>query len=171
MRPIRRILVATDFSSEAATALQTAASLLGSGREDAEIILLHSYLVPYDLLPADGFVSAAAGLKQWQTAQIDVERRLALCAQTLPESAPTVVTRGVEGYPPDIIVEQAALHDVDLIAMGTHGRTGLSHAFLGSIAEKVIHRAPCPVLTVRCDPTLERKGGPHARRQAEEIPQ
>lgn len=171
MRPVRRILVATDFSSEAAAAMQAAARLLGSDTEDAEIILLHAYLVPYDLLPADGFVSAATGLKQWQTAQTDVERRLALGTRALPESAPSVVTRGVEGYPPDIIVEQAKLHDVDLIAMGTHGRTGLSHAFLGSIAEKVIHRAPCPVLTVRCDPNLERNGGPHARREAEEISQ
>ena len=159
-RPIRRILVATDFSLEAETALQFAARLLGS--EAAEIVLLHSYLVPYDLLPADGFVSAATGLEQWKTAQIDVEHRLAASALAFSDAAATISTRGIEGYPPDIIVEQARDLDVDLIAMGTHGRTGLSHAILGSIAEKVIQRAPCPVLTVRCDDTNEPGGGPHA---------
>ena len=159
-RPIQRILVATDFSPEAEIALQSAAGLLQS--DDAEIILLHSYLVPYDLLPADGFVSAATGLEQWKTAQIDVEHRLASCTLALSESSPAISTRGIEGYPPDIIVEQAKTLDVDLIAMGTHGRTGLSHAILGSIAEKVIQRAPCPVLTVRCNSTLEEHGGSHA---------
>jgi len=163
--------VATDFSPAAVTALQTAVDLLGTATDDAEILLLHAYLVPYDLLPADGFVSAATGLEQWQTVQKDVERRLDSCIRVLQERGIKIVTRGVEGYPPDIIVEQAKLHDIDLIAMGTRGRTGLSHAFLGSIAEKVIHRAPCPVLTVRCNSTLEKNGGPHAGREAQEIPQ
>lgn len=159
-RPIRRILVATDFSPEAEAALRFTSTLLNS--DDAEIVLLHAYLVPYDLLPADGFVSAATGLEQWKTAQVDVERRLASSARALSAAAPTFSTIGIEGYPPDVIVEQAEKLDVDLIAMGTHGRTGLSHAILGSIAEKVIQRAPCPVLTVRCNHTLESRGGPHA---------
>ena len=47
------------------------------------------------------------------------------------------------------ILRYAAANDIDLIVMGTHGRGGVSHVFLGSIAEKVVRRAPCPVLTVR----------------------
>ncbi len=47
------------------------------------------------------------------------------------------------------IVEYARLEHVDLIVMGTHGRTGISHLFLGSVAERVVRTAPCPVLTVR----------------------
>ena len=54
-----------------------------------------------------------------------------------------------EGYPFPRIIEIARKHEVDLIVMGTHGRTGLAHALLGSVAEKVVRKAPCPVLTVK----------------------
>jgi nucleotide-binding universal stress UspA family protein len=53
------------------------------------------------------------------------------------------------GQPADAIVRIAQERDVDLIVMGTHGRTGLQHVLLGSVAEKVVRLAPCPVLTVR----------------------
>lgn len=57
--------------------------------------------------------------------------------------------RIVTGTPVEQIVRLAKELSVDLIIMGTHGRTGISHVFLGSVAEKVVRRAPCPVLTVR----------------------
>jgi nucleotide-binding universal stress UspA family protein len=53
------------------------------------------------------------------------------------------------GLPADIIVRVAHKRGADLIVMGTHGRTGLPHMLLGSVAEKVVRLAPCPVLTVR----------------------
>ena len=53
------------------------------------------------------------------------------------------------GHPADTIVRVARERGVDLIVMGTHGRTGLQHVLLGSVAEKVVRLAPCPVLTVR----------------------
>ena len=49
----------------------------------------------------------------------------------------------------DMIIGAAEEHDADLIVMGTHGRTGLAHVFLGSVAERTLRRAPCPVLTVQ----------------------
>jgi universal stress protein A len=55
----------------------------------------------------------------------------------------------VHGIPFDEIVQAAKTKSIDLIIMGTHGRTGLSHLFLGSVAEKVIRLAPCPVLVTR----------------------
>jgi nucleotide-binding universal stress UspA family protein len=55
----------------------------------------------------------------------------------------------VRGQPADAIVRFAQERDIDLIVMGTHGRSGLQHVFLGSVAEKVVRQAPCPVLTVR----------------------
>lgn len=58
-------------------------------------------------------------------------------------------TRVEYGDPTDAIVRAAAEHDIDLIVMVTHGRTGLSHVLLGSVAEKVIRHAPCPVLAIR----------------------
>jgi nucleotide-binding universal stress UspA family protein len=60
-----------------------------------------------------------------------------------------VETTVITGRPPQSIVDYAATEGFDLIVMGTHGRTGLSHAFLGSVAERVVRKAPCPVLTVR----------------------
>jgi universal stress protein A len=53
------------------------------------------------------------------------------------------------GHPADTIVRIAQERNIDLIIMGTNGRTGLQHAFLGSVAEKVVRLAPCPVMTVR----------------------
>ena len=55
----------------------------------------------------------------------------------------------VRGQPAGAIVRFAQERDIDLIVMGTHGRSGLQHVFLGSVAEKVVRQAPCPVLTVR----------------------
>jgi len=160
-RPIRRILVATDFSREAEAALHVSLNLLRGDPSATRIILMHAYLVPYDLVLADGFVSAAAGLEQWQTAQADVEQRLEQYAEPLREAGVEVETLGLEGYPPEMIIDKARENDVDLIAMGTHGRTGLTHVLLGSTAERVIHRAPCPVLTVRRPRKVER-GEDHA---------
>ena len=59
-----------------------------------------------------------------------------------------VETRTATGSPSEEIVRLAKERLVDLIIMGTHGRTGISHFFLGSVAEKVVRWAPCPVLTV-----------------------
>jgi nucleotide-binding universal stress UspA family protein len=61
----------------------------------------------------------------------------------------------IKGQPARAIVEEATAGGFDLIVMGTHGRAGLSHAFLGSIAERVVQKAPCAVLTVReTDPAV-----------------
>ena len=51
----------------------------------------------------------------------------------------------VQGTPTQAIVDTAEVHGVDLIIMGTHGRTGLTHVLLGSVAERVVREAPCPV--------------------------
>jgi nucleotide-binding universal stress UspA family protein len=55
----------------------------------------------------------------------------------------------VEGIPFQVIIETAESQDIDLIVIGTHGRTGLTHALMGSVAEKVVRLAPCPVLVTR----------------------
>ena len=128
---------------------------------DTQVILMHAYLVPYDLLGADGFVSATAGLEQWHSAQAEVEQRLESSAQPLREAGVSVEILGLEGYPPEVVIDKAHENAVDLIAMGTHGRTGLTHVLLGSTAERVIHRAPCPVLTVRRH-RQDKGGGSHA---------
>jgi nucleotide-binding universal stress UspA family protein len=59
----------------------------------------------------------------------------------------------IHGVPFHEIIETAKMQQVDLIVMGTHGRAGLQYMLLGSVAEKVVHLAPCPVLVVR-QPTV-----------------
>jgi nucleotide-binding universal stress UspA family protein len=76
----------------------------------------------------------------------------AALARVLPEaqSAQIEVIRSVViGSPLRKIVEAAAAKHVDLIVMATHGQTGLSHLLIGSVAERVVRTAPCPVLTIR----------------------
>ena len=81
---------------------------------------------------------------QWQK---DAQVRL---ANAIPaeDRANAVVTSTIASPVPEIL-RYAGANDIDLIVMGTHGRGGVSHMLLGSIAEKVVRRAPCPVLTVR----------------------
>ena len=83
----------------------------------------------------------------------DLERQAtAELARVLPDAqgAKIEVTRAVMiGSPPRKIVETAEAEHVDLIVMATHGRTGLSHLLIGSVAERVVRTAPCPVLTIR----------------------
>ena len=61
----------------------------------------------------------------------------------------TVIQAVVEGSPKVEIIRYARKQDIDLIVLSTHGRTGLSHVIMGSVAESVVRTAPCPVLTVR----------------------
>jgi len=65
-----------------------------------------------------------------------------------------VETIVVKGVPFNEIINAATEINVDLIVIGTHGRTGLSHVMLGSVAEKVVRKATCPVLTVRMPPPV-----------------
>ena len=62
------------------------------------------------------------------------------------------------GSPVDTIVSSAVDHRIGMIVIATHGRTGLSHVFLGSVAEHIVRDAPCPVLTIRARPDT---GPPH----------
>jgi nucleotide-binding universal stress UspA family protein len=70
-------------------------------------------------------------------------------AEVAADLGVAVESRVMTGFPVEQIVRLAKELPVDLIIMGTHGRTGISRVFLGSVAEMVVRRAPCPVLTVR----------------------
>jgi nucleotide-binding universal stress UspA family protein len=146
MIDLHRILVPTDFSKWSQNALTYAVAF--AEKFGAEIHLLHvvqdlALFIPEAVMmappmapPVEQFVTAArAALER-------VVRELALPALPIhPEVA--------EGVPFDEIIRCAREKDVDLIVMGTHGHTGLAHMLLGSVAEKVVRKAPCPVLTVR----------------------
>jgi nucleotide-binding universal stress UspA family protein len=148
---IRRLLVPIDFSTHSAEALRTAADL--SRRFDAPLTLVHVYDPMVHALP-DGFTFAAPQLAQLFEA---MEGELAGARRQALEAGATVVETAVlHGLVANEIVEFAKRGDIDLIVMGTSGRTGMAHLVLGSVAERVVRMASCAVLTTKARPTLER---------------
>jgi universal stress protein A len=141
---IRHILAPTDFSDYSKKALRNAFELAQTF--GAKLSLLH-VLEPAPYLGE--FTPPTMG----EELLGDLERQAsAELARVLPEARQTTiaVTRAVVmGSPSLKIVETAEAEHVDLIVMATHGRTGLSHLLIGSVAERVVRTAPCPVLTIR----------------------
>ncbi len=141
----RRILWPTDFSELAKDALPHAMAVAADS--GAEIVLLHVFTPPppYSMPEIAGDLWAELMQKQRAAAEEELHR---LAEQV---KGPKLRTRTVlaEGVPFDQILQAAERLQCDLIVMATHGHTGLAHAIIGSVAENVVRRAPCPVLTVR----------------------
>lgn len=140
MLPLRTILHPTDFSENSQAALQIACALARDYR--VRLILLHVAVPPTPLIP-----EGALGL--------DIDLFEKDCRAKIDEIEPTepgiypermVV---VENNPVEAILRTARTEPCDLIVMGTHGRSGFGHLLMGSVAENVMRKAPCPVLTVR----------------------
>jgi len=142
----KRICCPIDFSDASRAAMEVAADL--ARRTGAELVLLHAYPIPGYTFP-DG--SVVASPKMMQDLADQAERHLeewrAQAVQLV--GAPRVGTQKAVGEPAAEIVSFAKTGGVDLLVVGTHGRTGLEHALMGSVAERVVRRAHCPVLTVR----------------------
>ena len=146
MTRITRILVPTDFSATADAALDYAYVL--AERFNASIELLHVLDDPFvaDGMAAEAYISEAPTLR---TAMLqEAQERLRHRASTRG-GLPAIKTEVLFGHGARTIVEYAAERGVDLVVMGTHGRTGLAPLLLGSVAEQLVRTAPCPVLTVR----------------------
>jgi nucleotide-binding universal stress UspA family protein len=141
----RRILVATDFSESADAALDAAIELARPNR--AALDLVHVYPLPGVSVPfADAlWVASPEMLASLQTRLGEAldQRAARVRAQGLECSA-----AAVQGAAAQEIVQRAAQGPADVIVIGTHGRSGLSHALLGSVAERVVQHAACPVLVV-----------------------
>ena len=146
----RKILVATDFSPPADKAVLRAADL--SRRYDAPLTLVYVYQpVTYGGLPEGHVVYTPLQMGDLMAA---FEQRL-LAAKQVAEAAgaKSVQTKLLMGPTASEITDYAASQQFDLIVIGTHGRTGFRRFLLGSVAEKVVRTAPCPVLAVRLDET------------------
>jgi Universal stress protein family len=89
-----------------------------------------------------------------------------LCRFTLDDSRVRIQHLMVEGHPASAILGEAKQNQCDLIVIGTHGRTGLNRLLMGSVAEEVIRRAVCPVLTVHNDAVESPEAGARARTPA-----
>jgi nucleotide-binding universal stress UspA family protein len=134
MFPVRTILVPTDFSGPSAVALAVGTSLALD--HDARLILLH---VAGESGLSDGFEAA--------TYPDEVRNKLGQLAARCPGLR--VEQRLAHGKAVSEILRIATEEGCDLVVMGTHGRSGLRRVLLGSVADGVAGKAPCPVLTVR----------------------
>ena len=137
---IETILYPTDFSERSAYAFQVAQALARDA--GAKLIVLHvlAPMVIYEGMGATNIpyqdsekAAMLARLRQFQVANplVEVEHRVEL------------------GDPASVILDLAKEKDCKLIVMGTHGRTGLARLLLGSVAEQVVRKAPCPVMTIK----------------------
>lgn len=136
MPALARLLVATDFSEHAARALGWGEEV--ARRFGAEIVVIHVE-EPLAVVPsADLAVERRRG----------AEKELARLVAHLHGQGFAARSRLSAGMPFEEIVQAARSEQADLIVLGTHGRTGLAHLLMGSVAERVARSASCPVLTV-----------------------
>ena len=139
MLPIRTILHPTDFSDESRPAFELACALA----RDYSAALVVSHVVP----PTRAF--AADGVAIPLPAEEPYEARARLARMHPTEGRVEVEHRLLEGDPTTMILKLAEDAKADVIVMGTHGSSGLMRLLVGSVAEGVMRKAPCPVLTVR----------------------
>jgi len=149
MDTIRRILVTTDFSDTSKRAFAPAVTL--AGKFGAKIFLTY---IEEDRLPPLVVEYMAVGVDEILGQQIDhATERLGELVAELAREGIEVEPLVAMGTPHVEIVRFAEERNADLIVMATHGRGFISHMILGSTAERVLRRAPCPVLIVR-DPAV-----------------
>ncbi len=138
---IERILVPTDFSAFSLKALDYAVEFARSHR--AELLLLHVVEpIRYTRMIPDVSALLEHHRAQAQLQLAELEKRI----KTRYRKCRSEIHFGV---PYEVIAEVAETAKADLIIIATHGHTGLYHLFLGSVAERVVRLAKCPVLTVR----------------------
>jgi len=142
-----RILAPTDFSHHAEGAVRAACEL--AERFEAELHLLH--VLSEVVVPAgpDPMLVSSMPPEYYQDMERQSQESLnRIIGEDWPK--PTrLVTEASWGDPVDEILRYASDHGIDLIVCATHGRTGLAHVLLGSVAERIVREAPCPVLSIR----------------------
>lgn len=143
MITIKRILVPTDFSDQGKTALMYAVAF--ADQFGAAVDLLH-VLEP---VPPGALLSYVSLNDLKQGMHTDAEKQMEELHTEWEDYAFPVTKIVVEGHPFVEIIKHAKQSNADMIIMGTHGRGAVAHMLLGSVAEKVVRKAPCPVLTVR----------------------
>lgn len=136
----KRIVVATDFSEGSEEAVVAAIDL--AKEKGAELDILHVLELEVEQYPLGLNHDGDGPLLEY------IDRELSRRADLAAKVGLSCVTKVVTGKAADEIVQHARNIGADIIVVGTHGRRGLAHVLLGSVAEQVVRRAACPVLTV-----------------------
>lgn len=148
MSPIRRILVPIDFEPPSKQALDLAIDLART--LGASVVLLHVYDVQMMAYPMAPMINMAQIDEAVRVSAAKALDESVAAAQERFEGATGILRRGNTW---EAVLAAASEVGADLIVMGTHGRRGLAHALLGSVAEKIVRMSPVPVLTIRPSPS------------------
>ena len=141
---VQHVLVPLDFSATADQALTYAIAF--TTPLQARLTLLHVLQIPPLTLEEGATAMAGTYLEDLETEAHHLLQASLAQVQCAGLQCDCLL---VQGTPTQAIVDTAGAQGVDLIIMGTHGRTGLTHVLLGSVAERVVREAPCPVLVTR----------------------
>ena len=147
MFTVKSLLIPTDFSENASQALGLAKEVARGPQ--ATLHLLH--VVEPVVYPADWSYAQVGFADIEQELQENAEKELAALSAKLRDEGYTVDTSVRRGRASDEICAYASECGASIIAIGTHGRSGLEHFLFGSTTERVLRKAPCPVLSVRLD--------------------
>jgi nucleotide-binding universal stress UspA family protein len=142
VKGFRHVLTPIDFSASSTRVLETAARVVEDG---GEIVLLH--VVDWVPTVVEGSFVGVPNVRETKSLRDESLQKLVEIRRAHPEL--TIRPEVVEGQPAAEIIDLAQRLPADIVVIGTHGRTGIGHLLLGSVAERVLRRAPCPVLVVR----------------------
>jgi nucleotide-binding universal stress UspA family protein len=146
-QPIRRILYATDYSKASARALDQAVSL--AKHNHAELLVVHVVEPGGQYAAGEDFGGADLYMKIEEATKQDAQRSMEKLMRKLQQAKVKAKSLLLKGLAYEQIVKTAKSRKANMIVIGTHGRTGLSKLFMGSVAGRVASLASCPVVTVR----------------------
>ena len=146
MRP-KHILAPSDFSHHSETAIKAAFEL--ASQFDATLHLLHVLAEPVAAIAPEPMIVSVEPPEYYHESEIACLGALKELSEKFNSAHVQVKTAALWGSPIDSILDYASQNAIELIVISTHGRTGLSHILLASVAESIIRNAPCPVLTFR----------------------
>ena len=144
MKPIKKILFPVDFAENYDSLLPWVSTFV-----EKFGATLYVAFVTQDLSSFSTFYVPHSNIKTFQDeAKMAAEKRMAAAAKDHFQNFPKLKTLVLVGSPAEKILELAQQENIDLIIMGAHGRKGLERVFFGSVADKVVTGARCPVLTI-----------------------
>lgn len=146
MKP-KHILAPSDFSHHSEAAIKSAFEL--AEQFGATLHLVHVLAEPVSAIAPEPMIVASQPPEFYQESETACINALQQVADKFNAGQVKVQKAALWGSPVESVLEYASRNPIDLIMISTHGRTGLSHILMGSVAESIIRNAPCPVLTYR----------------------